>query len=171
MRKFLTSSLIVLLIVAALLLAWWKSPLHQVRTLTTSVIIYAPPDRVWQVLTDFHSYPQWNPFIKQATGTPRTGERLELTMQLGDSTMNFRPKVLDAELEHELRWRGQFVLPGLMDGEHSFVLEREGNNTRLTQSESFDGLLVVPMWRSMAPATLEGFRQMNQAMKERAETR
>ena len=170
MRKFLTSSMIVLLIIAGLLFAWWKSSLHQVRTLTTSVVIYAKPDRVWQVLTDFHSYPEWNPFIKQASGDARAGSKLDLTIQLGDSTMNFRPRVLEADPGHELRWRGRFVLPGLFDGEHSFVLEPEGNNTRVTQSEKFDGLLVVPLWKSMAPATLKGFHSMNQALKVRAET-
>ena len=172
MRKTIINLLVIVALLAILIFAWWRSPYHQVRTITTSVMIYAPTDRVWQVLTDFNAYPQWNPFIKQASGEPRQGARLDITLQNGNSTMHFRPRVLQATPGHELRWIGHFVVPGLFDGEHRFLLEPDGpNNTRLTQSETFDGILVVPLWKRIAPGTSEGFRKMNQALKDRAEAR
>jgi uncharacterized protein YndB with AHSA1/START domain len=37
--------------------------------------IDAPPERVWQVLTDFGAFPEWNPFIRsiEASLKPVTG--------------------------------------------------------------------------------------------------
>jgi len=35
----------------------------------TTFEIYAPATRVWDVLTDFRSYPQWNPQIHWASGS------------------------------------------------------------------------------------------------------
>jgi len=36
--------------------------------IATEILIQAPPTRVWQVLTDFGAYPQWNPFIVSLQG-------------------------------------------------------------------------------------------------------
>ena len=35
-----------------------------------------PPERVWAVLTDFDSYPKWNPFIHSISGDLRVGGHL-----------------------------------------------------------------------------------------------
>ena len=37
--------------------------------------------------------------------------------------MTFKPRVLNAEPERELRWLGHLLVPGLFDGEHSFTIE------------------------------------------------
>ncbi len=39
----------------------------------TEISITAPPDRIWHLLTDFASYPQWKPFIRRASGELREG--------------------------------------------------------------------------------------------------
>ena len=38
-------------------------------TLTSEVVVFAPPARVWAVFADFPAYPEWNSFIPKATGT------------------------------------------------------------------------------------------------------
>ena len=40
------------------------------KQLHTSIDIDATPERVWEILTDFAAYPQWNPFMPEVTGTP-----------------------------------------------------------------------------------------------------
>ncbi len=111
-----------------------------------------PPSRVWHLLTDFPSFPQWNPFIRRASGKVREGEQLEVYLQpTGARGMTFRPCVLKAEPDRELRWLGHFLIPGLFDGEHIFTIEPlDAGRVRFVQREIFTGLLVplfMPGWK------------------------
>ena len=81
--------------------------------------------------------------------------------------MTFRPKVLVAKPNAELRWLGRFLMPGLFDGEHYFVLSQLGENrTRFVHGERFSGVLVPLVKSSLESATRAGF----EAMKVRAES-
>jgi hypothetical protein len=141
------------------------------KQLRAEIDIQASPDRVWEVLTDFAAYPDWNPFITQARGTARVGERLTNRMQpVGGRGVTFRPTVLQADPGRRLRWLGRLVAPGIFDGEHTFTIERLGDGgVRLVQEERFRGLLVPLMARSLDRRTLPGFELMNRALKRRAE--
>jgi hypothetical protein len=141
------------------------------KELRTEIEIQATPERVWQLLTDFPSFPQWNPFIRKASGNIRVGERLEVKLQpSGASAMTFRPTVLKAEPNHELRWLGHLLISRLFDGEHIFTIEPLGESrVRFTQREVFTGLLVPLFARGLDTDTRRGFEEMNQALKTRAE--
>jgi hypothetical protein len=140
------------------------------KELHTEIEIDAPAERVWRLLTDFTSYPQWNPFIRNISGQPSPGERLEVRFEPpGGRAMTFKPKVLNAEPNRELRWLGHLLVPGLFDGEHSFTIQPlEGNRVRFVQREAFKGLLVPLFARSLETNTQRGFEEMNRALKERA---
>jgi hypothetical protein len=102
-----------------------------------------PPDRVWAVLADLAAYPEWNPFIRSASGELAEGARLTLRLApAGGRAMTFRPTVLAARPPGLLRWIGRLIVPGIFDGAHQFALDDLGGRTRLTQSETFRGLLV-----------------------------
>jgi hypothetical protein len=139
--------------------------------LHTEINVEAPAERVWGLLTDFASYPTWNPFIRNISGLPTPGERLEVRLEPpGGRGMTFRPKVLNVEPNRELRWLGNLLVPGLFDGEHSFTIQPlEENRVRFVQREEFRGLLVPLFSRSLDTNTRSGFEQMNRALKERAE--
>ena len=141
------------------------------KQLHTELEIDASAKRVWELLTDFASYPQWNPFIRHISGHPTPGERLQARLEPpGGRAITFKPKVLTAEPNRELRWLGHLLLPGLFDGEHSFTIEPLGDNrVRFIQRESFKGLLVPLFARSLESNTQRGFEEMNHALKERAE--
>jgi hypothetical protein len=141
------------------------------KQLRAEIDVHATPERVWQVLTDFAAYPQWNPFITRADGEARRGRRLTLRMQpAGGRGMTFRPTVLEAAQGRQLRWLGRLLVPGLFDGEHRFTIRPLGDGqVRLVQQEDFRGLLVPLLARSLDRRTLPAFEQMNQALKRRAE--
>jgi hypothetical protein len=141
------------------------------KELHSEIDIQASAERVWQILTDFSSFSQWNPFIRQASGNAILGEKLKVMIQpSGASAMTFRPTVLKAEPQRELRWLGHLLIPGLFDGEHIFTIESLGpDRVRFTQSEIFNGILVLLLARSLDAGTQRGFAEMNQALKEKAE--
>ena len=140
------------------------------KTLTASVHIDASPDQVWAVLSDFASYPDWNPFIVSATGTLEPGARLALRMQpVGASATTVRPHVVEATAGQRLRWLGRLGVPGVFDAEHDFTLQPQGSGTMLVQREVFRGVLVPLFSRMLSRTTLPAFVAMNEALKEKVE--
>jgi len=141
------------------------------KELRSEIDIHASDERVWQLLTDFASYPQWNPFIRRVSGEAKTGARLEVYLQpSGARGTTFRPRVLKVEPKRELRWLGHLVIPGLFDGEHIFTIEPlEANRVHFVQRELFTGLLVPLFAHGLDTDTRRGFDEMNQALKVRAE--
>jgi len=139
------------------------------RTIQTEVTINATASKVWQVLTDFEAYPQWNPFIRQIDGAIQPGKQLIIELNLSGRTMTFNPTVLVMKPERELRWLGRFSIPGIFDGEHSLNIEPLGaNRVRFIQSETFRGIL-VPFSGAILNDTEQSFQEMNQALREHAE--
>ncbi|MDQ3937187.1 MAG: SRPBCC domain-containing protein [Chloroflexota bacterium] len=145
--------------------------LRTVRTIRSAIEIRAPLEVVWQVLTDFASYPEWNPHLRRVRGRPRQGRRITVRSQPpGARPMVFRPLVVTWAPPHELRWRAIFISDLLFSGEHGFRLEAVApDRVRFVQDETFSGLLVPFYSRLRLPATRRGFEQMNQALRERAE--
>jgi hypothetical protein len=141
------------------------------KEIHTEIEIHAPAERVWRVLTDFAAYPEWNPFVRRAEGKVEVGARLHVVIQPpGGKGMSFRPRVLVADPERELRWLGHLWVPGLFDGEHSFSIEPRGEGrVRFIQRERFGGLLLPLISKMLDGATRQGFEEMNRALKIRCE--
>ena len=142
------------------------------KELHSQIEIRASAERVWQVLTDFTTYPEWNPFIRRVNGRPEVGERLVVRMQpSGTRGMTFRPTVMKAEPNRQLRWLGRLLVPGLFNGEHIFEIEElDRDRVLFIQREVFKGLLVPLLARSLDRNTKRGFEEMNRALRERVET-
>ena len=111
------------------------------HVIDTEIVIDAPPERVWEVLTRFESFPDWNPFIRRIDGEPAVGSKLEVELEPpGGRGMTFRPRVVVVEANRELRWLGRLLLPRIADGEHSLTLEPLDNErTRFVHREEFRG--------------------------------
>lgn len=133
-----------------------------------SIQIDASASEVWNILSDTAKYPEWNPFIVSSAGDIRVGAQLNNTLRNQDSEMNFKPTVLVAEQNRELRWIGHFGFPGVVDGEHYFIIEENTpGKVIFTQGESFSGFLVPIAGTSLDVAS--SFDAMNTALKKRAE--
>src|SRR5712692_5369512 len=138
--------------------------------LHTEVEIAAPAEKVWQILTDFAKYPEWNPFITKISGDPKNGARLEVHINApNDKERVYKPTVENVEKNKELRWLGK-SFAGLFSGEHSFTIEPiNEKHVRFNQDEKFSGLLTAFMGKRVDTKIRQGFEQMNNALKTRAE--
>ena len=141
------------------------------KELFSEIEIQATDERVWQILTDFANFPQWNPFMRRAIGEAKTGAKLKVFIQpSGASGVTFRPTVLKVEPKRELRWLGHLLIPGLCDGEHILTIEPIAEDcVQFVQREIFTGILVPLFARGLDRDTRRGFEEMNRALKERAE--
>lgn len=143
------------------------------KLIYSEILIHATPEKVWSILTNFSAYPDWNPFIKTIEGAPEVGGNIKAFIQPpGQKGMHFAPRVLQFTPNREFRWIGKVGISRIFDGEHTFVLEDQGNGTVLfKQYERFRGVL-VPFFKKMLEVdTIKGFEAMNEKLKAMAENR
>ena len=140
------------------------------RGISSEIEIEAPAEAVWAVLADLPRYAEWNPFIVKAAGELETGKRLEVTLRPpGHKATTFRPTITALEPGRLLRWLGHTGMSGVFDGEHTHQLVPTGpGSCRYVQSERFGGVMVPFLGKMIADAQT-GFRDMNVALKTRAE--
>jgi len=140
------------------------------QTLDAYADIEAPPERVWAVLTDFDSYPQWNPFIVRAKGELIAGRKIEVTLQVPEMRpVTFRPRLLNVTPQREIRWHGVTYVPGLFDGKHGLTIEPlDDGRSRFRTREEVTGVL-LPFLGKVMRRTQHGFELLAAAVKARAE--
>ncbi len=141
------------------------------KELRTEIEINAPAAKVWAILTDLGQYAAWNPFMPEAVGEVKEGERLRVRIAPpGGKAMTFTPTVTLVEPERAFRWLGRLLLPGIFDGEHIYeITPLSEGSIRFVQRENFRGILVPLFWKSLDTQTRQGFEAMNAALKQRAE--
>lgn len=136
------------------------------KNLETEIIIQASPEIVWEVLTNFEDYPNWNPFIKSLEGDMTVGNNIKIKLP----DMSFKPKLLVFDENKELRWIGKLFFKGLFDGEHSFeIIDNHDGTVTFKHNEKFNGILVNLFSKKLDTETRTGFEDMNKALKKRVE--
>ncbi len=137
----------------------------------SEININASAEKVWSVLTNFQDYPTWNPFIRSISGPLVKGGHLTAFLQPeGEKGMTFKPLVLQCMPQKELRWIGKLGISHIFDGEHTFNITENGNGTvTFRQYEHFRGILIPFFKKMLDKGTLQGFNNMNEKLKERAE--
>jgi hypothetical protein len=142
------------------------------REIATEIEIDAQPARVWAVLTDFSSYPEWNTFLHWVEGRIAEGERIRFCFEL---PRGFRFKVgatiLNVIPERALRWAGVFLTSRVFRAEHYFELTSSpGGRTRFSHGEIFTELLLPFAWIILRTSGRPVYEDMNQELKRRVES-
>jgi hypothetical protein len=141
------------------------------REIVSEILVETPAGRVWEIITDLGRYEQWNPFIPRARGRIEPGARVEIEVHPpGRKRARFRPRVVQVIPGSSFQWIGRVLVPGLYDGRHFFELHPVSpSSVRFVQRERVSGLIVLLMWSRLSGPVREGYRQMNEALKRRAE--
>lgn len=136
------------------------------KSIKTAIQIQGSPKQVWDVLMDFAQYPSWNPFVLSIQGKPIQGETLNVQID----GFKLSPKVLECKANQSFKWLGHLWIKGLFDGEHQFMIDDNGDGTvTFRHEEYFDGILLPLFNKMLDTKTLQGFKAMNQRLKQRVE--
>jgi hypothetical protein len=140
------------------------------RLIKTETVINAPADRVWAEMTDFGSFPEWNPFVREASGRLEPGEQLRIRLQLDRMKMTFKPRVTVVEPGRELRWLATLGRPGVFDVDRAFQIEPRNGGVLFVMSEECTGWLTPVMFATNLEAQLyRGYDAFNDALRKRVE--
>ena len=141
------------------------------KEVRSEIEINSYPESVWKILTDFATYDQWNPFINKIIGLPREGSKIDIYIETASGkNRKYSPRITKVEEGRELRWFGKSSLPGFLNAEHIFTIEElQPESVRFIQREVFDGLLTRLFGKGLDRDVMQGFQDMNDALKKRAE--
>ena len=141
------------------------------KEVRSEIEINSYPESVWRILIDFAAYDQWNPFINKIIGAPTEGSKIDLYIETpSGKNRKYSPRITRVEEGRELRWFGKSSLPGFLNAEHIFTIEElQPERVRFIQRELFDGLLTRVFGKGVDTDIMQGFQDMNDALKKRAE--
>ena len=143
------------------------------RELRTEIQISAPIDQVWQVLTDFDHWEDWNPMVTQVSGNVSVGSKLNITMRGPDTkdAMKYQPTLLEVNPPRGLRWRATMMSGLMFTNDRVFELSEKNGGTVLVNKEEFSGLMVPLFWGKMNLFVVPMLEKMNKALKDKLEAR
>ena len=157
MVKIIGSAFLVAAGVAVLLGAITKKIFH------VEIEIAAPPEAVWDVLTDTEHYQEWNPTQVEIRGTHALGSKLVAVFDAPEVTP-FEVELVVSEMEapHLLRQRGG--VPAIITFDHRWTVTPTEHGSLVVQHEVDRGIYLL-FWDSswIEPA----YKRASEALRDR----
>ena len=162
------------------LLIFFQSPIYTlksglrplfVRQFETDIMINASAEAVWNTLTNFRAFSDWNPSLQTVQGMLNEGDEIKLlAISPSGAKHHTTAKIIRVDAPRELRWLGGSPLPFLFQAERYFLIEPLcQSNIRFVQGEIVSGLAVPFRWKKLNTDGRLGYENMNIALKKRAE--
>jgi hypothetical protein len=140
------------------------------RAVEHRIGVQAPAEVVWEVVSDFEGWAQWNPLYRKAEGVMKVGSTLVLEQHLpGQPPTVIQPIVQDWVPYEQLHWRSS-RLGGFVTAIRYLEIESMGPaNATFSNGELFMGLLLRFVGRDERRRLKAAFTQMGEAVRDRAE--
>ncbi|OJT24824.1 hypothetical protein BO221_10455 [Archangium sp. Cb G35] len=132
-----------------------------------STTIRASPEKIWTILIDGASWPQWDPSCEKIEGRIAPGEKLKAFTKLSPGRA-FPVKVSEFVPHQKMTWTGGMPL-GLFKGVRTFTLTPRGDQVEFTLHEVFSGPMLALIGGSI-PDMSDAFQKFVEGLKRRAET-
>jgi len=128
--------------------------------------ITAPPEVVWDVLTGFERWPQWNPEVKSLSidGPVAPGSEFRWKAGLGTIVSTLE----QVEPPRYVRWRGRTMSIRAI---HEWRLEPREGGTAVVTEETFSGLLATLLRRQLQKTLDASLDKGLEHLKREAERR
>jgi uncharacterized protein YndB with AHSA1/START domain len=118
--------------------------------------VAAPPETIWEVLSDIERWPAWNPEVKRMALSGQVAPGAEFRWKAGGVSIRSRLEEVDAP--RKIGWTGKAA--GLR-ARHVYNFGRRDDATIVTTTESFDGF-VARLFRKRLQVSLE--RSLDQGL-------
>src|ERR687898_1899635 len=109
----------------------------------TTFAVHSPPERLWEILTDFDRWAQWNPSVPSITGEPSVASTVTMTLAMpGRPSARVKATLTEIVPQRRLVWDGTVGPRWLFAGHREFLLEPAADGTAsVTHIEEVGGLL------------------------------
>ena len=136
------------------------------------ILIHAPFEKVWYVLTDLENYPKWNPFTTRVETTFVVGEPAILYVTMNKRHQRVQREVMTVfEPLHAFAWASIMGGPFILKANRWQIIEPvDERRTHYQTYETFDGLLVPLIMALYRKDIQRGFEAVGQALKQYVET-
>lgn len=115
------------------------------HTSTVTVTIGAPPNQVWEAITNYEQFPDWRPEVSQVKPGPTTDGQPSWTEVTKYGELPLQVLVSEPSRRLETKIDGSKLPFG---GKWSWTLESEGDKTKVTITEN--GEVYNPLFRFMS---------------------
>lgn len=144
--------------------------MHEIET---SLDINAPRERVWDVLTSFRMWDEWNPVITRMRAVLSPGTPVSFVIAAGGHELKIKAEMIKVEHGRELRWKGppSWLVGRVLRGEHYLMVAPAGvGKSRIVHGERFEGIALPVLWSKLRSDLEVAYAAMNRALKARAES-
>jgi uncharacterized protein YndB with AHSA1/START domain len=139
---------------------------------SVAVEIAAPATVVWQVLTDFERYPQWNPYTVAVATTLEIGTRIDLTLPNPDGsagTFVNREWVRVVDPPRHLRYDTAEEMPGIFAVRDQWITPVSPHRCAYHTTDTISGRYADKVIELTGEWVKAGFDAVAHALKARAE--
>jgi len=134
----------------------------------TSIKINSTLNEVWEALTNFNDYPNWNPIVGKLEGEMKEGNTISTYIVPLKGT--FAPVLLRYNKNQELLWQGTLGAKFLLAAKHYYRLNAiSATQTELLHGEYFTGLFSYFLPGNFVSKMRTAFEQHNMLLKKRIE--
>lgn len=142
------------------------------RRIHTSIIIDAPAQLVWSVLTDTARYSTWARFLVDIRGEIVDGARITAVFQTNPAkekltTIDHRIAVVEGSQFH---WAEKGPM-GISDNHHFKVEPADESQTRFVQGDELIGGMTWLLGGYLSKVYLQGYQMFNRSLKDEAQRR
>jgi len=144
---------------------------HRIITSDT-VEIGTPSQWVWDILTDFECYPEWNPFTTTAKGRLALGNSLDLYVVMPSRGDRTQTEIISTIAPpNQLAWGMTLGFKKLLSARREQILTTiDSQRCSYTTNDAFNGLLAALVYRLFYDDIKSGFNNVAYALRDRAET-
>jgi hypothetical protein len=142
---------------------------HENIHILTYIIIYAPIEKVWEVISDLENWNKWTKLVLSAQGT--ISQDAPITIEFANPEgggMTFQRTIFHFDNGKAFGWTGD-AFAGLKDYHIYELVELPDRTTKFIQSDGLHGAEVSGV-EVLEQQILEGYKIFNQQLKNFVES-